>query len=124
MDNKDHPRLRIKLDHQEIDMTRQNSALYLFMGKTAMYDHIFVHDHEHERVGYLFKNMEKYAEYGKFMLRYQFPLHQYLQENDLVEMDLRAYKVVQDELDKPKPPMTIVFPSGWEGFLGHEPQKE
>lgn len=97
------PSLRLNLDRiGSLEMTRQNSGLFTFLGKTAFngtvydnptLDHVYVAlPKEHEMRGvYLFKSMSpKYKQIATFMMRNHFQLslnHQTVPDSDLLNYE-------------------------------------
>ena len=91
----DLPVIRLKMTSGELELTPENSSLYLFLGKLACYSHVFVEtgrteDDTNRMIGsYLFSNSDIFTEVADFMVSRGYPLHANLRE--VQDCDINAF---------------------------------
>src|ERR1035438_9188330 len=105
------PTIHIKINDKRVEMTRQNSSVWQFAAKLAMYNHIFIIDEEDNNYGYYWADKAKpnqYAKYIDYMTKNDYSLHINLWE--ICDEDKEAY-----ERYHPAPPIEI--PKAWEGII-------
>lgn len=90
--NENDPRLRLTMNGQEFDCTRDNTSMFTFIGHLAIYDHIFVLTDEETNSGaYLFKeNQKAWQDMASFIIEYQFPMH--LNMTEVAQCNIDAFE--------------------------------
>lgn len=85
------PSMKIEFgDGRIFEATPENSTIFTFAGRLAMYDHVFFTTNEEENYGtYLFSVHEGYQEITTFMVENEYPWHGNLRE--VAECDIDAY---------------------------------
>ena len=110
------PKLNLNLgDGRTFEMNADNSTLYTFAGKLAMYNHVFLVTGESEDDGmtigtYVFHHAEAYNPLASFMVQYDFPM--VLNRRDVPQCDLDAYgRYIDQVAGSEEVPDTL--PEGW-----------
>lgn len=94
------PSMKIGFPDGEFDATRENTSLFTFMGKLALYNHVFFVKDEEEGIGsFLFSLHPSYKEISDYMVEHQYPSHINLQE--VAECDMDAYEDMIHEYTAP-----------------------
>lgn len=107
--NENDPRLKLTMNGQEFECSRENTSMFTFIGHLAMYDHIFVlMDEETNSGAYLFKeNQKAWQEMAGYLIEYQFPMH--LNMTEVGQCDVDAFeRTMFDDLRS-----TDTFPEEW-----------
>ena len=90
----DDPRIKFTLeDGSNIEATRENSSVYTFLGKAAMYNHIFIVIDD-ENALYTFCDSPHYIDVISFMVDNSYPMHLNLLEAQ--DCDREAYEKYVD----------------------------
>ena len=77
-------------DGFEFEAKPDNTVLFTFMGKLALYDHVFfIRDEEKGQGSYLFNLHSSYEEVKGYMLENGYPAHINMQE--VAECDMNAF---------------------------------
>lgn len=84
------PCMRLKTENgEEIEASRENTALYTFIGKAALYNHVFVAVDDENGI-YTFQDSPHFMEMARFAINNEFPLHLNLFE--VQDCDREAYE--------------------------------
>jgi hypothetical protein len=94
------PSIRINLGDKKFEMTRENSFLYTFLGRAALYNHVFLQRDDLPPVEggqltgtYIFEDLTRngniYARLAQMMQEKDFP--QYLNHKEPAQCDMDAY---------------------------------
>lgn len=88
----DLPVIRLKGGDTEYELTPENSALYVFLGRLACYSHVFMEtartDDQKRRIGnYIFSNHSVFNEIANFMSSRGYPMHVNLREVEQCDID-------------------------------------
>lgn len=85
----DDPVMRIETSAgDELEMRRENTKLYTFLGKLAVYDHIFHNVSKNEGV-YLFNFVNEFPAMREYMIRSKYPA--IINMVEVPEHDINAY---------------------------------
>lgn len=94
MSNEQEPVAKLTLPNGEVFEARRDTAsLYTFMGKLALYNHIFcydVQDNEVQQSFYIFDFVGGYGELARYMSENEYPMHLNLPE--ISKSDVEAYE--------------------------------
>lgn len=99
MENSPEPEMSLRINGAEFKATRDNTSLFTFFGRLAVYDHIFIHTGEEEdddnvQLGaYIFSNARLFLEMVDYMVTNEYPQHVALRE--VAECDLKAFDRAQ-----------------------------
>jgi hypothetical protein len=89
MDNSE-PKMNFTMeDGTNVEATRYNTSLWSFLGRAALYDHVYVAANDDFSI-YIFQAMPDFAIAAKFVIENEFPLHLHIPEP--AEEDLEAYE--------------------------------
>lgn len=110
--------ININLGDTRFEMTRDNSRLYTFVGRAALYNHIYIVRDDlgktqegNDRITYLFEdllkrgNPEVYSRLEQAMVQYAFPMH--LNETTPATVDVESY-IKAASMD-----LADTFPEDW-----------
>lgn len=87
----DEPGIRVNFGEHEFEATPDNTTLFRFVGKLALYNHVFMLTKPEESTGaYLFNQHPYYAEFEEYMIANKYPLHDNLR--DVAQCDLDAFE--------------------------------
>lgn len=91
-DPESEPFANINLPNGEmVRMTRSNSSIYTFMGRLAVYDHVYyAGETEEDRSFYVFSFVGGYRELLKHMKKNKYPAHTNMTE--VSRSDIEAYE--------------------------------
>ena len=110
------PKMRLGLSGGEFEATPENSHLYTFMGRLAMYNHIFLVTSEGEGTisgTYLFNQIhtsqEVFDELSDFMIANDY--HTDLNRREVPDCDVKAY---DDTVVGMTEDLGDTIPEGWE----------
>lgn len=85
------PGIIVNFGEREFEATPENTTLFRFVGKLALYNHIFMLTVPEENIGaYLFNQHPVYKEFEDYMVKNQYPIHDNLRE--VAECDLDAFE--------------------------------
>lgn len=96
--------MRVTIGDEEYEIGPDQASLFTFLGKRAMYDHVFLQlnqDDDGTATGaYVFSSLRPamYEEMRDYMMDYDFPLHLNLRE--VAECDIAAYDDMVDRETK------------------------
>lgn len=76
-------------DGTTVEGTRYNSSLWTFIGKAALYNHVYVAASDEFAI-YTFQGADNFFEAASFMIENEFPLHMNITEP--AEEDIEAYE--------------------------------
>lgn len=91
----------------KVEMTRQNSSIFTFMGRLAVYNHVYYSgETEEDRPFYVFSFVGGYKDLFKHMKKNHYPAH--LNLDEVSSTDIEAYEraALSDLGD--------TIPDGWE----------
>lgn len=79
--SKDEPEpvINIEIEDDVWEFKPHNTELFKYLGKFAIYDHIYHHDEDREESMYLFSDCEEFDAIINAMIELQFPFHLYIQ---------------------------------------------
>lgn len=102
-------------DGREFEMTPDNATLFTFIGRLAMYDHVFLETGEPKdddtMIGtYVFNQAEAYPQLSSFMVEYDYPM--ILNRRDVPQCDQDAYGRYVDQVAS-KEEIPDTFPDDW-----------
>lgn len=103
--------LRLELsDGTEIEATPDNTSLFMFVGRLACYNHVFIVMNEEESQGaYIFSNSNIFTPIGNHILQHDYPLHTNLRE--VADCDVDAFnRMVHQEATRD---LSDGVPSEW-----------
>lgn len=86
------PALEITMNGEKILATRDNTTLFQFFGKLAIYDHVFIQtgmDESTPTGAYLFQNQEVWHDLVDFIVTNEYPQHVALR--DVAQCDMDAF---------------------------------
>ena len=87
------PSMNLRINGGEFRATRDNTSLFQFFGRLAIYDHIFVQtgmEDDNTLTGaYIFSNFPKWVDMVDYMVTNEYPQHVALRE--VAECDKRAF---------------------------------
>lgn len=84
------PSMVITTKDGEFEATRENTIIFRFLGKLAMYDHIFfVRDMDEGKGTYLFNQNPSYDKIADFMMDNDYPAH--INQLRVPECDIQAF---------------------------------
>jgi len=87
----EEPVIRVSFGESEFEATPDNTTLFRFVGKLALYNHVFMLTDPEESTGaYLFNQHPYYAEFEEYMITNKYPLHDNLR--DVAQCDLDAFE--------------------------------
>lgn len=93
LEDENEPRVNLRLQGNETLGHRGNLRLYTFLGKLAVYDHVFYTGQE-DNSCYIFSFVEGYEELRDHMLEENYPA--YLNQTEVAQVDLDAYdRIIQ-----------------------------
>lgn len=89
----DLPVIRLRTDSGALELTPENSSLFLFLGRLACYSHVFVETGETDdgkMIGsYLFASHDVFKDVSAFMTSRGYPMHVNLRE--VPDCDINAF---------------------------------
>lgn len=86
----DEPAIRVNFGEYEFEATPDNTTLFRFVGRLALYNHVFMLTGPDEGAGaYLFNQNSHYKEFEDYMIENNYPLHDNLR--DVAQHDLDAF---------------------------------
>jgi len=88
----DEPIASIETPRGDYELGRENSALFTFMGKLALYDHIYYCDVQEQEVNesfYVFSFAKGFKKLAKYMMENSFSAH--LNMTEVGSGDVEAY---------------------------------
>ena len=104
--SEDEPVMNLNTTHGEIEARRDNTTLFTFLGKLALYDHVFIHTGDTEddvaKGMYIFNQNEVYDQMSEYMWENDYPMHINLPEVaqcDLDAFDNMVHKDVEQDLE-------------------------
>lgn len=84
------PILTLQGADEEYELRRDNTTLYTFLGKAALYDHVFIVTDPEEPTGfYMWNDHPAYPGVADFMFTNDYPMH--LNMPEVSECDLQGY---------------------------------
>lgn len=96
------PTMRLTIRDREYEATPENTSLFRFMGKLAMFDHIFLATDEHPDgedtpIGglYIFRDIDLFDDIEDFMLEHDYPMHLNLREVAQCDYDAHQKYITQ-----------------------------
>ena len=93
MENSPEPAMNLRINGAEFKATRDNTSLFTFFGRRALYDHIFIQtgseDNSTVYGAYIFSNAEGYVDMVDYMVTNEYPQHVALRE--VAECDIKAF---------------------------------
>lgn len=101
----DEPAMYLTFCGEEYEVTRDDAALFMYMGKLALYNHIFIalevdeDDEDAPAEAYIFSMNEQYEAVRDFMMDNDYPMHanlRYVADCDLDAYDEMIKRAVKD----------------------------
>lgn len=86
------PYMNLDMDGKEFRATRDNTTLFQFFGRLAMYDHIFVQTGEEgdaQLGAYIFSNFPRWTDMVDYMVTNEYPQHVCLRS--VADCDVAAF---------------------------------
>ena len=106
------PAIKLNLTDGALEMTPENSSLYMFLGRFACYSHVFVETqrtNDKSRIGtYIFSTHSVFSEISQFMASRGFPIHANLRE--VPDCDMKAF---DDMIAQQTGDIGDTLPDGW-----------
>jgi len=70
------PSIKLNIGQEVFEATRDNTTLFQFFGRLAIYNHVFLVFNEEENSGaYIFSDSPVYPEMEEFIVAHEFPQH-------------------------------------------------
>lgn len=96
----DEPAIIVNFGEKEFEATPDNTTLFRFAGKLALYNHVFMLTQpENNNGAYLFNQHPYYKEFEEYMIEHKYPLHDNLREVAECDQDAFENMVKQDLKD-------------------------
>ncbi len=94
----EEPIIEVNFGETRFEATPENTYLFRFFGKLALYNHIFMLTRPEENNGaYLFNQHPAYAKFEQYMVENHYPIHDNLRE--VAQCDLDAFEgMIADDL--------------------------
>lgn len=93
MENSPEPVIELNLNGERFEATRDNTTLFQFFGRLAIYNHIFLEtgeDSQYPIGAYLFSDHPAYPELEELIVAHEYPQHLALRE--VAECDIDAWE--------------------------------
>lgn len=93
-DNDAEPSIVINLGDEDFEITPHNATLFTFLGRNAMYNHVFVATAEQSEEGiiggaYIFSHIEGFNNLAKMMRKMRFPA--VINQPEVAQCDMEAF---------------------------------
>ena len=90
MENSPEPIIELNLNGEKFEATRDNTTLFQFFGRLAIYNHIFLEmgrEDDKPMGAYLFSDHPVYPQLEELIVAYEFPQHLALREVGECDVD-------------------------------------
>lgn len=90
MENPPEPIIELNLNGEKFEATRDNTTLFQFFGRLAIYNHIFLEMGEDEKApfgAYIFSDHPTYPDLEELIVAHEFPQHLALREVGQCDVD-------------------------------------
>jgi len=88
-------------DGKRFEVNRQNSTLFTYLGRLAVYNHVYICQVEEEEVTFathIFRHVEGYEPLARYMLEQCFPA--FLNQTVVLASDVRAFDKAVDLISR------------------------